>query len=78
LDNNQQWEDCKTNGKVTTNYLEHPKCNFITFVTKLEEPCEGRLSRTVLWEGRGAIPLPDPIGSNTTKIAQKNITSENC
>ncbi|MFO0361945.1 MAG: hypothetical protein ACK500_08960, partial [Flavobacteriales bacterium] len=26
-----------------------------------EEPCEGRLSRTVLWEGRGEIPLPDPI-----------------
>lgn len=29
-----------------------------------EEPCEGRLSRTVLWEGRGEIPLPDPIGRN--------------
>jgi hypothetical protein len=26
-----------------------------------EEPCEGRLSRTVPWEGRGEIPLPDPI-----------------
>jgi hypothetical protein len=26
-----------------------------------EEPCEGRLSRTVLWEGEGEIPLPDPI-----------------
>ncbi|MBX2928868.1 MAG: chitobiase/beta-hexosaminidase C-terminal domain-containing protein [Saprospiraceae bacterium] len=26
-----------------------------------EEPCEGRLSRTVLWEGRGETPLPDPI-----------------
>jgi len=23
-----------------------------------------RVSRTVLWEGRGEIPLPDPIGSN--------------
>ena len=26
-----------------------------------EEPYEGRLSRTVLWEGGGEIPLPDPI-----------------
>jgi hypothetical protein len=26
-----------------------------------EEPDEGRLSRPVLWEGRGAIPSPDPI-----------------
>ncbi|PSL02345.1 hypothetical protein CLV48_110128, partial [Cecembia rubra] len=26
-----------------------------------EEPCEVRVSRTVLWEGEGAIPLPDPI-----------------
>jgi len=26
-----------------------------------EEPCEGRLSRTVLWEGRGETPLLDPI-----------------
>ena len=28
-----------------------------------EEPYEGRLSRTVLWEGRGEIPLPDPIAT---------------
>ena len=33
----------------------------IACVTELEEPYEGRLSRTVLWEGRGEIPLPDPI-----------------
>ena len=26
-----------------------------------EEPCERLLSRTVLWEGEGEIPLPDPI-----------------
>jgi PKD repeat protein len=26
-----------------------------------EEPYEGRLSRTVLWEGWGETPLPDPI-----------------
>jgi hypothetical protein len=29
-----------------------------------EEPDEGRLSRPVLWEGRGAIPPPDPIMGN--------------
>lgn len=28
---------------------------------KHEEPCEARVSRTVLWEGRGETPLPDPI-----------------
>jgi hypothetical protein len=33
----------------------------IACVTELEEPYEGRLSLTVLWEGRGEIPLPDPI-----------------
>jgi len=32
-----------------------------TFVTEPEEPYEGRLSRTVLWERRGEIPLRDPI-----------------
>jgi hypothetical protein len=32
-----------------------------------EEPCEGRPSRTVLWEGRGEIPLSDPISSNNDK-----------
>jgi hypothetical protein len=36
-----------------------------------EEPCEGRLSRTVLWKGRGEIPLSDQIcrsfKSNTKK-----------
>ncbi len=26
-----------------------------------EEPYEGRLSSTVLWEGKGEIPLPDPL-----------------
>jgi hypothetical protein len=25
-------------------------------INEHEEPCEGRLSRTVLWEGRGEIP----------------------
>ena len=29
-----------------------------------EEPYEGRLSRTVLWEDWGEIPLSDPISCN--------------
>jgi hypothetical protein len=33
-----------------------------------EEPYEGRLSRTVLWEGVGAIPLPEPITGNAIFI----------
>jgi len=32
-----------------------------------EEPCEGRLSSTVLWEGRGEIPPPDPIIGHLTE-----------
>jgi RNA-directed DNA polymerase len=36
-----------------------------------EEPCEGRLSRTVLWEGRGEIPLSDPISSKQTSTNSK-------
>jgi len=31
---------------------------------KLEEPYDGRLSRTVLWERSGEIPLRDPIVCN--------------
>ena len=34
---------------------------FITFVMKLEELYEGRLSRTVLWEREGETPSRDPI-----------------
>ena len=30
-------------------------------IQKHEEPCESRGSRTVLWEGKGEIPLSDPI-----------------
>ena len=33
---------------------------YFTFVTEQEEPCEGRLSSTVLWERRGVTPLRDP------------------
>ena len=29
-----------------------------------EEPCEARVSRTVLWEGRGETSPPDPIVAN--------------
>ena len=32
---------------------------------KLEEPYEGRPSRTVLWEPKGEIPLGDPIGGHS-------------
>ena len=31
---------------------------------KLEEPYEGRPSRTVLWEPKGEIPLGDPISGH--------------
>ena len=33
-----------------------------------EEPCEVRVSSTVLWERRGEIPLRDPIGGNQKLI----------
>jgi len=36
-----------------------------------EEPCEGRLSSTVLWEGRGEIPLSDPIIANGRTTVHK-------
>ena len=38
-----------------------------TFVIKQEEPCEGRLSSTVLWEREGEIPSRDPIMKTTIK-----------
>ncbi|HUN03426.1 MAG TPA: hypothetical protein PLS00_11265 [Niabella sp.] len=38
-----------------------------------EEPCEGRLSSTVLWEGRGEIPLPDPISNKAKGQHHKKI-----
>jgi len=37
-----------------------------------EEPCEGRLSSTVLWEGRGETPLPDPIIYDFENTKQTN------
>ncbi len=36
-------------------------------VTKQEEPYEGRLSRTVLWEREGEIPLRDSIVCHAKK-----------
>ena len=40
-----------------------------------EAPYVGRLSRRVPWEGRGEIPLPDPIGGNA--VRQKTL-KRNC
>jgi len=50
------------------------KCYFSSDIEH-EEPCEGRLSRTVLWEGWGEIPQPDPIGGNykKTEMTDKDI-----
>jgi len=38
-----------------------------------EEPDEGRLSRPVLWEGRGEIPPPDPIMAHFKIPSKKEI-----
>ena len=38
-----------------------------------EEPYEGRLSRTVRWEGIGEIPLPEPIGHYYRPVCIKKI-----
>ena len=35
---------------------------------KQEEPCEGRLSSTVLWERRGETPLRDPTSTNINTL----------
>jgi hypothetical protein len=35
----------------------------VALVTELEEPYEGRSSRTVLWEREGEIPSRDPTVS---------------
>jgi hypothetical protein len=39
-----------------------------------EEPCEGRPSRTVLWEGKGEIPLSDPIMRHPMKSTAQRYT----
>ena len=38
---------------------------------KRGKQCEVRVSRTVLWEGRGEIPPPDPITGHCKKIKKK-------
>ena len=40
---------------------------FDIFVIEQEEPYEGRLSRTVLWERSGEIPLRDPTSNKAMK-----------
>lgn len=40
------------------------KMCYFTFVMKQEEPCEERLSITVLWERGGETPLRDPTSGN--------------
>ena len=40
------------------------KMCYFTFVMKQEEPCEERLSSTVLWERGGETPLRDPTIRN--------------
>lgn len=40
-----------------------------------EEPDESRGSRPVLWEGRGEITLPDPIGCKPKERPQTKLTN---
>lgn len=48
-----------------------------TFVIKQEEPCEGRLSSTVLWEREGEIPSRDPISENALRPCEQELTTSN-
>jgi len=48
--------------------LRIPKMLFSNIVTKQEEPCEGRLSSTVLWEREGETPSRDPTSQNAGAI----------
>jgi len=38
---------------------------------------KGRLSSTVLWEGWGEIPLPDPIGCNANRPRNDIVQTDN-
>jgi len=68
----------ETKSQPIRDELVHPMkiLHYLCVIYKHEEPCEGRLSRTVLWEGWGEIPLPDPIITayqylgNLEKVAQ--------
>ncbi len=46
------------------------KMCYFTFVMKQEEPCEGRLSSTVLWERGGETPLRDPTEADLLSGAE--------
>jgi hypothetical protein len=60
--NQVSWEEETCQNKVAIVFFEGDDSPPIMGVAiEHEEPCEGRLSRTVLWEGEGEIPLPDPI-----------------
>jgi len=52
------------------------KRSYISSDKEHEEPYEGRLSRTVLWEGWGEIPLPDPIPCNKNKTKSIKINKK--
>jgi hypothetical protein len=43
-----------------TRFIQRVNIIYLHGDYKQEEPYEGRLSRTVLWERRGATPLRDP------------------
>jgi hypothetical protein len=42
-------------------------------IYQLEEPYEGRLSRMVLWEDWGEIPLSEPINCNCQNFCTNKI-----
>ena len=56
--------EVKSHQKISESwYFVFPEC-LTTFVMGQEEPYEGRLSRTVLWERRGETPRRDPTSCN--------------
>ena len=60
--NQVSWEEGHTKTKSRLSFSEgNDSSPLMGDAIEHEEPCEGRLSRTVLWEGEGEIPLPDPI-----------------
>ena len=63
----------ETKSQPIRDELVHPTniLHYLCVIYKHEEPCEGRLSRTVLWEGWGEIPLPDPISGHCRTTQRK-------
>jgi hypothetical protein len=55
----------ETKSQPIRDELVHPTkiLNYLCVIYKHEETRQGRLSRTVLWERRGEIPLRDSITS---------------